>query len=93
MSEFEEHAIGQGIIRGALTMLAAILTIFGVLIGFFFKPVGTVMILSGIAILAWSIRASWKDTNALRWINITIKTLLILIAIAGLVSLYVSGYV
>ncbi|MFT4308506.1 MAG: hypothetical protein ACMXYM_04005 [Candidatus Woesearchaeota archaeon] len=93
MGEFDERAVVAGMIRGGLTLFAAIIGIFGVVVGFVSKTIGTVMIITGIAVLAWSIASSWKDTSPLKWVNIVVKIILILFISAGLVSLYVSPYV
>jgi hypothetical protein len=91
-SEFDERSVKVGALRGALTLFAAIVSLFGIVAGFVSKPVGIIMILVGIALLIWSITSSWKDTGVLKWINIAVKLLLILISIAGLVVLFTSPY-
>ena len=93
MGEFDERAVVTGMIRGGLTLFAAIIGIFGVVVGFVSKMIGTVMIITGISILVWSIISSWKDTNPLKWVNIVVKAFIVLLILAGLVSLYVSPYV
>ena len=93
MSEFDEAAIKKGALRGALTLIAAVIGIFGIVVGFLSKPIGTVMIIAGSAVLIGSIRSSWKDAHPLKWLNISVKILLLIFIIAGLVSLYLSPYV
>ena len=87
MSEFETKSVVTGFVR-SLTTAGAILTyIIGAGLTIVTKPIGVAIMIAATVLLGWSIKSSWADENAIKWLNITVKSLLLAAGILGLITI------
>ena len=87
MSEFETKSVVTGFVR-SLTTAGAILTyIIGAGLTIVTKPIGAGLMIAATVLLGWSIKSSWADENAIKWLNITVKSLLLAAGILGLITI------
>ena len=86
MSEFDEENMRRGFRRSLVNGAALLLYIFGYGLSTVSVPVGITLMIAGVAVIGVSITASLRDGSPLTALTITVKGLLVLAGIAGIIA-------
>ncbi|MFT4308507.1 MAG: hypothetical protein ACMXYM_04010 [Candidatus Woesearchaeota archaeon] len=86
MSEFDEGNVRTGFRRSLVNSAALLLYLFGYGLSTISVPIGTTLMIGGVAVIGVSIASSLRDESPLKALTITVKGLLVLAGIAGIIA-------